>query len=86
MEIELVGVKFSSSSKIYHFDINGIDLNIGEKCIVETERGEELGVVVLGFSKVKHIDTRSRTYKKVVRRASDEDCEIYKRKDRKSVV
>lgn len=80
MAIELVGIKFISTSKIYRFDTNGIDLNIGERCIVETERGEELGTVVLGYSRMQHIPAGSKIYKKVVRKATDEDCEIYKRK------
>ncbi len=80
MAVELIGIKFHSTAKVYHFDANGLDLNVGDKCIVQTERGEELGMVVLGFRTMEHIDTSRKTYKKVLRKASDEDCEIYKRK------
>ncbi len=80
MILDLVGVRFYSTAKVYHFDANGIDLRIGDKCIVHTERGEEIGTVVIGFTKFEIKKPCGRIYKKVLRKATDEDCEIFQRK------
>ncbi len=47
MEIT-VGVKFKKLGKIYNFSPNNIDLNIGDGVIVETVRGIEYGIIVIG--------------------------------------
>ncbi|MEW5806972.1 MAG: stage 0 sporulation family protein [Acidobacteriota bacterium] len=80
MPLELVGIKFNSTAKIYHFDSGGLELNVGDKCIVQTERGEELGTVVMGFSNLEHLHGCGKSYKKILRKADEEDCEIYQRK------
>lgn len=80
MILDLVGIRFNSTAKIYHFNANGIELKIGERCIVQTERGEEIGTVVIGFSKIDINEPCPRVYKKVLRKASDEDCEVFQRK------
>ena len=40
-----VGVKFALGAKAYFFGIKNIPLNIGDKVVVETARGIELGEV-----------------------------------------
>ena len=42
-----VGVKFNLGAKAYFFGINNIGLNIGDKVVVETARGTELGEIVM---------------------------------------
>jgi cell fate regulator YaaT (PSP1 superfamily) len=80
MILDLVGIRFQSTAKIYHFNANGIEMRIGEKCIVQTERGEEIGTVVIGFNKIEIKEPCPRVYKKVLRKATEEDCEIFQRK------
>lgn len=45
--IEIIGVRFKSVGKIYYFDPMGQQLKNGDKVIVETVRGVELGEVML---------------------------------------
>ncbi len=46
MQIEVVGVKFKHSNYTYKFSPNGKELNLGDKVIVDTERGFDLATVV----------------------------------------
>ncbi len=41
----LIGVRFEKNSKLYYFDPRGLVLEVGEKCVVETVLGLELGEV-----------------------------------------
>ena len=41
----VIGIEFSNSNRIYYFDPNGIEVSKGDKIIVETERGMQLGIV-----------------------------------------
>ena len=43
---KVVGVRFKHGNKTYYFDPNGIDVEIGDKVVVETARGMELGTVI----------------------------------------
>ena len=45
--IEIAGVRFKRTGKIYYFDPVDIDLKIGDYVIVETVRGLEFGAVKL---------------------------------------
>ena len=36
---KVVGVRFKHANKTYYFDPNGIDVEIGDKVVVETARG-----------------------------------------------
>ena len=47
-KVEIVGVNFREAGKIYYFDPQGIKLSLGDKVIVETSRGIELGTVKVG--------------------------------------
>ena len=46
--IEIVGVKFDGSGKVYYFDPNGLKLESGTSVLVETSRSVEMGKVVSG--------------------------------------
>ena len=43
---KVVGVRFKHANKTYYFDPNGIDVEIGDKVVVEPARGMELGTVI----------------------------------------
>ncbi len=42
---QVVGIKFENNPKIYHFETRGLDLRSGDKCVVETSIGLEIGIV-----------------------------------------
>jgi cell fate regulator YaaT (PSP1 superfamily) len=47
MQPRIVGVRFQPSGKIYHFDASGLaDVQVGDRVIVETARGRQVGEVV----------------------------------------
>ena len=50
--IEIAGIRFKRTGKIYYFDPVDIDIKIGDYVIVETVRGLEFGAVEL----LKEID------------------------------
>ncbi|MBD3307959.1 stage 0 sporulation protein [candidate division KSB3 bacterium] len=75
--IEIVGVKFRTTGKVYNFLANSLDLAIGDYCVVETERGYGFGRVDVG--KV-YLDESyfSRPLKNILRKATDQDFAIVK--------
>ncbi len=75
--IDVVGVRFKKSGKIYYFDPDKIDIKQNDFVIVETARGIEFGHVVLGPKKVDKEEIVS-PLKKVLRIALDEDFTIHR--------
>lgn len=73
--IEIVGVKFRLTGKVYNFLANNIELNIGDQCVVETERGFGFGTVDIGKMSVDET-LFSRPLKNVLRKATEEDFAI----------
>lgn len=67
-----VGVAFKRVSKSYWFDPDGLDLEEGQRVIVETSRGLEIGAVKIGARHVPEDEIQS-ALKKVVRIALPED-------------
>ena len=45
-KVTVIGVRFRNVGKIYYFDPTGFDINVGDKVIVETARGLEIGTVL----------------------------------------
>ena len=43
--IEIIGIRFRSAGKIYYFAPNGITAEPGQRVIVQTVRGTEIGTV-----------------------------------------
>ncbi len=72
--IEVIGVKFRPTGKIYHFRANDIPLAIGDPCVVETDRGTGFGVVDIGKMCVCE-KLFSRPLKNILRKATPEDIE-----------
>ncbi len=72
MQAEIVGVRFSDGGKIYDFAPNGLRLNIGDKVIVETQRGLDYGVVATSQKTVDR-EEMSEPLKDVVRLATNQD-------------
>lgn len=82
--MEIVGVKFKETGKVYYFDPHGIQFSLGEKAIVETARGIECGEVALQNKDVSN-DTIVQPLKKVVRKATEADIrKIAENKDKEA--
>ena len=71
-EKTLVTVKFCSAGKQYDFDINGYDLSVKDKIVVETNRGRALGTIVRKPRQVAKKDLPS-DLKNVLRLATEAD-------------
>ena len=73
---KVVGISFKDVGKIYWFSPNVYDLKVGDKVVVETIRGMELGIVTLG---VREIDDKEFEHelKPVVRLANKYDVKSY---------
>ncbi len=74
MQIEVVGVKFKNSNHIYSFSPNGLELNVGDHVIVETEKGQDLGTVIKAKEAIDP-STLSSPLKNVLKKASKEVVE-----------
>jgi cell fate regulator YaaT (PSP1 superfamily) len=70
--IEFVGVKFRPTGKVYNFLTDELELDVGDQCVVETERGYGFGTVDVGHMLLDETLFR-RPLKKVVRKATPED-------------
>lgn len=83
MQIEVCGVKFKNSNHIYSFAPNGNVLKKGDYVIVETEKGNDLGVVVKEKDKISAEDLVS-SLKNVVRIAEDKEVKEAEEFDREA--
>jgi cell fate regulator YaaT (PSP1 superfamily) len=80
--VNVIGVRFRRAGKVYFFDPAGYDIKQGDNVIVETARGIEYGMVVLGPRDVED-DKIIQPLKPVIRQANDEDNAIEKRNKEK---
>ena len=71
---DVVGVRFKRTGRVYYFDPSDIELKVGDRVVVETARGLELGEVVIAPSKVPAGEL-NKPLKSVVRQAKAEDIE-----------
>ncbi len=71
---KVVGVRFRSAGKIYFFDPAGLEIETGDKVVVETARGMEFGTVVLGIREVED-EKVVQPLKTVTRIATKKDIE-----------
>ncbi|MDD6214248.1 MAG: stage 0 sporulation family protein [Firmicutes bacterium] len=79
---KIVGVRFKPVGKIYHFNPAGLDIQTGDKVIVETARGIEMGSVVIGVREIRDEDA-VKPLKDVIRIATPEDMEKAEENSRK---
>ena len=72
--VEVIGINFREAGKIYYFSPNGLTFTIGNKVIVETARGVEMGTVKVA-NKVVPSSEIVPPLKSVTRLATKEDIE-----------
>lgn len=73
--VNVIGVRFRKAGKVYFFDPAGLDIEQGDKVIVETARGVEYGFVVIGAREIEE-EKIIQPLKPVIRVATKEDEEI----------
>ena len=73
-KVTVIGVRFRNVGKIYYFDPTGFEINVGDKVIVETARGIEIGTVLLGAREVG-VESIVSPLKGIERLATEEDVE-----------
>lgn len=71
-----VGLKFDGTSKSYYFSTNMEDLKIGDKVVVETVAGYEIGTLTTSLMSTAAY-TSSLELKPIIRRPTQEDIEDY---------
>lgn len=81
--VEVIGVRFRRNGKIYFFNPNELEVEVGQNVIVETARGIEYGKVVLGKREIKSEKVIA-TLKPVIRVATAEDDRINEENKKKS--
>ena len=69
---KVIGVRFRTAGKIYFFSPGKLEVETGDKVIVETARGVEFGSVVTGPKEVED-DKITQPLKSEIRLATDED-------------
>ena len=75
--INVIGVRFRSPGKVYFFDPAGFDVKLGDRVIVETAMGKELGTVEIVNRELDEAKLKD-TIKKVVKIADKKDIEHQK--------
>ncbi len=80
--IKVVGVRFRSAGKIYYFDPAKLPMKAGDRVIVETARGVELGTVMVAPKDVPE-ETVIQPLKPVIRIATAEDLKVEERNHEK---
>lgn len=72
--VEIVGINFREAGKIYYFSPSGKSLSVGERVIVDTARGVEIGTVKIANKTVDPSDIIP-PLKKIIRVATEDDLE-----------
>lgn len=80
---EIIGVRFKRGGKIYYFQPNEEELDVGSFAIVETIRGTECGEVVLGRREIPD-DELNHELKTIIRKATKEDLQRVEDNKRKA--
>lgn len=68
---EIIGVKFKEGGKMYYFDPAGLEINRGQRVIVETVQGIECGICTVSNTVIP--EDPEHPLKKVMRIATPED-------------
>ena len=73
---KIVGIAFNKKGRVYNFDVNNYELIIGDKVIVETEKGLQYGFVMTEPKELMENEF-SLPLKKVIRIASKKDDQVF---------
>ncbi|MBI5416387.1 stage 0 sporulation family protein [Candidatus Poribacteria bacterium] len=79
---EVIGISFKDTGKIFYFSCAGVELQPGDKCVVDTEEGLAFGEVITEIKMLPQTES-GETIRKVVRKASRADFSQIARNERK---
>lgn len=82
---KIVGIGFKDVGKIYWFNPNFLSLHVGDKVVVETVRGLELGHVVMPIREIEDKDFEHEL-KDIIRIASSKDIKDYNKYEEQAKV
>lgn len=74
--IEVIGVRFKKTEKIYEVSANDLELYLQDKVVVETAKGINYGTVVREIRSKEEQEINNLPLKKVIRKATEEDEKI----------
>lgn len=77
--LEIVHVRYGSAGLRSEFVANQLELRVGDRCVVSTDRGVELGMV-LDSRQVENINFGDAKIHKALRKATERDLLLYERK------
>jgi len=77
--LEIVTVKFETNKTTANLLARDIDLRVGDRCIVSTKRGVELGLVING-RKAENLDLGESKVNKALRKATERDLYLHEKK------
>ncbi len=70
----VVGIRYRKAGRVYYFNPSGIELSIGDIVVVDTNRGQVLGQVVMAPTEIMENEI-NKPLKSVVKKATEEDIE-----------
>lgn len=70
--IDVIGVTFKNTKRVYYFDPNNLNVITGQKIIVQTEKGEQLGEVELENHQIESSKI-NKELKKAIRTVTEAD-------------
>lgn len=77
--LEIVTVKFETNKTTANLLARDVDLRVGDRCIVSTKRGVELGLVING-RKAENLDLGESKVNKALRKATERDLYLHEKK------
>lgn len=80
---KIVGIGFKDGGKIYWFNPNFLNVKVGDKVVVETVRGLELGYVVMPIREIEDKDFEHEL-KDIIRLASEKDIKDFNRNEERA--
>lgn len=84
--IEIVGVQFRKAGKLYYFQVEEDVLKRGDRVLVETERGQELGFVAIDpkiYDRVEEMPVNPT--RKIIRKGTAEDLQQWQQNRQEAV-
>lgn len=79
----ICGIKFKKAGKIYYFELGDFQFEVGDKAIVETARGTEIGEVAIPRKEIE--DLQGRELKPIIRKATKADIERHEENLKKAL-
>ena len=73
---KVTGVRFKKTGKIYFFDPQDLELEVGMNVIVDTAMGDEYGEIAISYKEVEDTEVQE-PLRKVIRIVTDKDKKMY---------